>query len=95
MTFPEEPGVAEGQAISTPVRWRIMGNAIGESGGFCVRVEEKAILHARRDLARHGFFVEPTTAVVIAALEQIFKIVERDQTIVISLTGSGLKSVEA
>ncbi len=95
ITIPDEPSVAEGLAITTPVRWRHIVNAIADSGGFCVRVEEESILPARRDLARHGFFVEPTTAVVIAALEQIFKIVERDQTIVISLTGSGLKSVEA
>lgn len=95
MASPNEPSIAEGLAITTPVRWRHVINAIADSGGFCVRVEEESILPARRDLAEHGFFVEPTTAVVIAALEQIFQIVERDQTIVISLTGSGLKSVEA
>ena len=87
--------IAEGLAISKPVRWRHIINAIEDSGGFCVRVAEESILPARSTLAERGFFVEPTTAVVIAALDQIFRIIERDQIIVISLTGSGLKSVVA
>ncbi len=91
--LPIEPSIAEGLAITMPVRWRHIVNAIKDSRGFCVRVEEESILPARNDLAGRGFFVEPTSAVVIAALEQIFKITEKDQIIIISLTGSGLKSV--
>jgi len=88
-----EPSVAEGLAITKPVRWRHIMKAIADSGGFCVSVEEESILPARNDLAGHGFFVEPTSAVVIAALQQIINIIEKDQSVVISLTGSGLKSV--
>jgi threonine synthase len=57
-------------------------------------VAEECILPAQRSLAEHGFFVEPTSAVVIAALKEINKTIERNQSVVISLTGSGLKSAQ-
>ena len=90
---PREQSIAEGLAITNPVRWKHIVKAIKESNGFSVKVSEEEILPAQKMLAEKGFFVEPTSAVVIAALKKINKLIERDQTIVISLTGSGLKSV--
>jgi threonine synthase len=89
---PQKGSVAEGLAITQPVRWKHIMHAMRESRGFCVKVAEEAILPAQRLLAEQGFFVEPTSAVVVAALKEIFKSIERNQSVVISLTGSGLKS---
>jgi len=87
--------IAEGLAISHPVRWKHVVKAIKESGGFCVEVAEEDILPAQRMLAEKGFYVEPTSAVVVAALKNIDTLIERDQTVIISLTGSGLKTGSA
>ena len=90
---PKEDSLAEGLAITSPLRWKHILHALSHSGGFCVKVAEETILSAQRYIAQKGFFVEPTSAVVIAALPDIFKIIEREQSVVISLTGSGLKSM--
>jgi len=89
---PQDGSVAEGLAITQPVRWKQIIAAIKESHGFCVKVAEEDILPAQRRLAGKGFYVEPSSAVIVAALNEIYENVERKQTIVLSLTGSGLKS---
>ena len=88
---PSEPSVAEGLAIATPVRGRRLLQAVRESGGTCVTVEEEPIHGAQRLLAHQGFYVEPTSATVVAALDQVTALAGPDATIVIPLTGSGLK----
>lgn len=92
VSAPQKGSIAEGLAINQPVRWKHVVVAIKESCGFCVKVVEEEILPAQRLLAELGFFVEPTSAVVIAALGKVLKTIERNESVVISLTGSGLKS---
>jgi threonine synthase len=88
---PTQPGVAEGLAINEPVRGRRLLQALHETGGMCIVVEDEAILAAQRRLARHGLFVEPTSATAVAALGTLFERAAADDTIVVPLTGSGLK----
>jgi len=88
---PTTPSVAEGLAISQPVRGRRLLEAIRETGGTCVTVEDDAILQAQRQLARRGLYIEPTSATVIAALEIVLQATAPDETVIVSLTGSGLK----
>jgi threonine synthase len=59
-----------------------------------VMVEESEILAAFIELARRGFFVEPSSAVTYAAYEKQLEIKEtsKDDEAVIVLTGNGLKS---
>jgi threonine synthase len=80
--------VAEGIMLATPIRAREILRAIRETGGTAVAVAEEEILSARAALARVGLFVEPTSAVVAAALLRI----RLQGTVVAALTGSGLKS---
>jgi len=54
-------------------------------------VPEEEILPARQRMARMGFFVEPTSALAAAALPFVFPFTKPGDTIVVSLTGSGLK----
>jgi len=86
-----QPSVAEGLAIANPVRGRRLLQALRESGGTCITVSESAILDAQQELALRGLYVEPTSATVIAALKNIEHLVQKDDVIVIPLTGSGLK----
>jgi threonine synthase len=86
------PSVAEGLAIAQPVRGRRLLQAVRETGGTCIAVDDDAILVAQRRLARDGFYVEPTSATAIAALPAVYELAEPGETIVVPLTGSGLKS---
>jgi len=83
--------IAEGLAIAQPVRGRRLLQAIRDSNGTCIEVEEEAIKTAQHQLAQHGFYAEPTSATVVAALETLFQQAPPDATIVVPLTGSGLK----
>jgi threonine synthase len=42
-------------------------------------------------MALHGFYIEPTSATAVAALEKVNQLAKPGETIVIPLTGSGLK----
>jgi threonine synthase len=85
------PSVAEGLAIAQPVRGRRLLQALRETGGTCIAADDDAILVAQRRLARAGFYVEPTSATAIAALPAVYKLARPGETIVVPLTGSGLK----
>ncbi|MGC9490394.1 MAG: threonine synthase [Thermovirgaceae bacterium] len=86
---------AEGIAVSNPPRLEEMLKAVRSSRGDIVTVSEKEIIEAKECLAKdEGLYVEPTAAVAPAAGKALrasgfFK---ADETVVIPLTGSGLKS---
>lgn len=92
---PSIPSLAEGLAIAEPVRGRRLLQALWETNGACIAVEEEAIRTAQRQIARHGFYVEPTSATAIAALPTVYELAEPAETIVVPLTGSGLKGSPA
>jgi threonine synthase len=81
---------AEGIRIIHPLRGDQILQAVEASGGTWVAVTEEAILAGRASLARLGFFVEPTSAVVWPALEAIGA--ELRPPVVAVLTGSGFKA---
>lgn len=84
------PTIAEGISIARPLRAKEILRAVRETGGEILAVEEGEILKGREELARKGFFVEPTSAVAVAALDHLLHL--RGKILVIPLTGSGLKS---
>lgn len=90
------PTMAEGIAIASPARALQIIDAVRDTAGTIVAVEEDSIARARDELARMGFYVEPTAAVCWAALQSGLVPVPRDETstvhTVIPLCGSGLKS---
>lgn len=88
---PSKPSAAEGLAIAEPVRGRRLLQAVRESGGTCISVGEAEIRQAQRQMARQGFFIEPTSATAVAGLAQLLLQIKKDETVVIPLTGSGLK----
>ena len=91
---PVEEGetVAEGARIAAPVRGRAVLRAVRESGGEIVAVPEEEILAAQRRLAHQGFYVEPTSALAVAALARLQAEAGLSGTVVVILTGSGFKS---
>lgn len=84
--------IAEGIANSEPVHGRELLRLIRETNGAAISASEDEIRAARLHLARHGIFVEPTSATAIAVLEKSLDTLGENQTVVVSLTGSGLKA---
>jgi len=82
--------VAEGVRISAPLRGREVLAAVRASGGSILAVGDAETLAAQRSLARRGFYVEPTSAVAVAALDHLRGRLEG--RVVVVLTGSGFKS---
>lgn len=94
--FPARPTIADGIASATPVRLREVLNAVRESKGDILTVEEDEIVAALGRLGRLGYFVEPTSATAGAGLSRLLAsgAVRPDETVAVVLTGSGLKAVE-
>ena len=83
--------LAEGIAITQPVRGKLLMRALRETDGLCVAVSEDEIIAAQNKLARAGIWVEPTSAAAAAGLEAVFSQAAPGEKVVVSLTGSGLK----
>ena len=81
--------VAEGVRIIQPLRGDAVLQAVEESGGQMIAVDEEKILKGRDALARIGLYVEPTAALVVSALEDVLETCAAP--IVLVLTGSGFK----
>ncbi|MEX1071173.1 MAG: pyridoxal-phosphate dependent enzyme [Anaerolineales bacterium] len=83
--------LAEGVRVLQPLRGDELLQAVEASAGRFVAVEEEQILPARDALAKAGLFVEPTSAIVWAALQELAA--DLPEPIVLILTGSGLKAL--
>jgi threonine synthase len=85
----ENDTLAEGVRVRDPLRGdAVLAAVMASRGSMCV-VDEKDILPARDALAWLGFYVEPTSAIVWAALSQTME--KLPDPVVVILTGSGLK----
>jgi threonine synthase len=83
--------VAEGIRILAPPRAEAVLNALGESGGRMVAVDEESIHDGRNALAKHGLYVEATSAVVWPAL--LLTLRDLKDPVVVIVTGSGYKNL--
>jgi threonine synthase len=84
---------ADGIAISYPVRWSALLEAIQHSKGTVVAVSEEEVVTAHAALAARGLFVEPTSATIAGALEQLPPATIKPRELVVGiLTGHGLKN---
>jgi threonine synthase len=84
--------VAEGIAIAVPVRGRQILKAVYETEGEVLAVREEEIYGAMKEMGRKGYFIEPTSAATIAGLKRYLDRKERQETVVSTFTGTGLKS---
>jgi len=86
--------IADALVSNDPPLLELMHKSLKEAHGDAVMVEEKEIADAHKELARKGFFVEPSSAVAYAGYKKQLKdkqIVE-DSSAVLILTGTGLKT---
>jgi len=81
--------LAEGVRVRYPLRGDAVVRAIETSHGSICVANENEILPGRDALARLGFYVEPTSAIVWSALRQTIQ--DLPDPVIVVLTGSGLK----
>jgi threonine synthase len=81
--------LAEGVRVLDPLRREAVLRAVKVSGGAFVAVDEPHILPGRDALAQRGLYVEPTSAIVWRALEEMLP--SLPDPVVVVLTGSGYK----
>jgi threonine synthase len=84
--------IAEGIAIADPIRKRQLVSAARESGGEILAVSEGEIKAALRAMWRRGFCIEPTSAATVAGLYQYLQRAKREEVVVSTFTGHGLKA---
>jgi len=88
----EGPTLAEGIRVLNPLRGDALLHMVAESGGTLLAVDEEEIQPGQQALARGGFYVEPTSAVVWGALHTLFQQQpDTPEPVVAVLTGSGFK----
>ncbi|MFQ6101570.1 MAG: threonine synthase [Anaerolineae bacterium] len=86
----EQETIAEGVRIAAPPWGRAILAAVRESDGTVLALRDGETLAAQRKLAHQGVYVEPTSALAVAALDHL-----RDRlgdVPVVVLTGSGFKT---
>ena len=91
---PAVPTIAEGTAISQPLRTMEVNRVLTDSLGGAVMLSEEEIAAAVLYLAKTGIYVEPTSAQAAAAFAKLLETgtIAADETTVVVLTGTGLKS---
>jgi threonine synthase len=89
--------IAKSLAIGNPADGRYAARAVRASGGWGTACREEAIQDAMSLLAEtEGILSEPAGGVVVAGLQQLVAEgrILRDETVVICITGNGLKTTE-
>jgi len=87
--------VADGIAVGAPISASLVLRDVRESGGGFVTVSDESMLQAIRTLAATGgILAEPAGAAAFAGLEPAMEagLIDQDETIVVHVTGTGLKS---
>ncbi len=92
--IPIEPHetIAEGIAIARPVRGKQILEAVQETRGSIISVQENEILSSLSQMHQSGFYIEPTSGAALAGIIKYLKTLESDELIVSVFTGHGLKS---
>lgn len=83
---------AEGIAIAEPRRGQQMLTAVRSTNGTMLQVEEGQIVETLRWLCQRGYFVEPTSAAVIAGAKRYLAQAPAEEQVATVLTGHGLKA---
>lgn len=96
---PQRPKtIAKSLAIGNPADGFYALKAIRESGGAAEDVTDEEIVEAMKLLARtEGIFTETAGGVTVGVTKKLIEqgIIPRDESILISITGNGLKTQEA
>jgi threonine synthase len=86
--------IAEGIAIAEPIRGMQIIEAVRNSGGRFIAVDDSEIEESLKEICARGFYIEPTSAATIAGLKSYLAESNSDEVVVSVFTGHGLKTTE-
>ena len=86
--------IAEGIAIADPIRGTQILEAVRESGGSFLVVNDTQVKSSLKELGNKGFYIEPTSAATTAGIGKYLEAMYSNEVIVSVFTGHGLKSTE-
>jgi len=86
--------LAEGIAIAEPARGLQILQAVRETGGDILTVNEEEIEISLIDISRQGAYIEPTAAATTAAAARYLREKRDSELVATVFTGHGLKSTE-
>ncbi len=87
------PTIAEGIAISEPVRGLEIIEAIKNTNGTIICVNEDEIKSSHEKIQNKGYCIEPTSAATTAGIAKYTEQLAEDEVIVSIFTGHGLKAM--
>jgi len=88
--------IADSISAGAPRNLYMAANAVKESNGFGIKVNDDEILSSQKKLAhKTGLLVEPSCASTFAAYQKVKNKFEKDEKVMLLMTGSGLKDFEA
>jgi threonine synthase len=96
--FTAEPAatVADSMCVAVPRNGYLAVTLLREYGGHCITVSDDAILEAQKRLASTaGLFAEPAGAAALAGCLKARDSLPREATVVLLVTGHGLKDTDA
>lgn len=88
------PTIAEGAAIARPNKVQTVIAAVRETGGQVVSIGEDKITSAVKAMAGKGFYIEPTSALAYAAVQNLIAegVLGKQNQVIMIVSGNGLKS---
>ncbi len=91
---PFKATIAEGISLRVPNKGSKVVQAVRETGGEVLSVKEEKIIQAVKTIAKHGFYVEPTSAAAYAGLESLCEreIIKANDHVIWVISGNGLKA---
>jgi len=86
--------LAEGIAIARPARGRQIIDAVRQTSGEFLVVNESEIRKSLQETCQRGYYIEPTSAATIAGIKKYLPTSGRGEVVVSVFTGHGLKATE-
>lgn len=88
--------IADSIAVDIPANGRMAVEKLKKHEGDCILVSDEEIMDAQFELSKlSGLFAEPAAASAFAGFKKICERIEKGQTVVLLITGNGLKDIEA
>ena len=89
--------IADSISVTTPSNAILAKRAVEKSDGFSIAVTDDEIIEGQKILAeKSGVFAEPSASVTVAAVKKLSQqnILNKDEQIVLLITGHGLKDID-
>lgn len=88
--------IADSISAGAPRNLYMAAEAVKESKGFGIKVSDDEVLTAQKELAhKTGLLVEPSCASTFAGYQKVKSKFEKDEKVMLLMTGSGLKDFES